>query len=57
MAPGWAVGVFIGVWLGLLTRMLLDPTQALVGGALPFLAAAFWLGGMNAGAAWLGWTA
>jgi len=24
---------------------------------LPFLAAAFWLGGMNAGSAWLGWTA
>jgi hypothetical protein len=24
---------------------------------LPFVAAAFWLGGMNAGAAWLGWTA
>ena len=23
---------------------------------LPFIAAAFWLGGMNAGAAWLGWT-
>ena len=24
---------------------------------LPLIAAAFWLGGMNAGAAWLGWTA
>jgi hypothetical protein len=23
---------------------------------LPFIAAAFWLGGMNAGGAWLGWT-
>jgi hypothetical protein len=23
---------------------------------LPFIAAAVWFGGMNAGAAWLGWT-
>jgi hypothetical protein len=58
MAPGWAVGVFIAVWLvlfGLACFWIRRKPLWVV--PLPFVAAAFWLGGMNAGAAWLGWTA
>jgi hypothetical protein len=58
MAPGWAVGIFITVWLVLFGLgcfwIRRKPLWVL---PLPFLAAAFWLGGMNAGATWLGWTA
>ena len=57
MAPGWAVGVFIAVWLvlfGLGCFWIRRKPLWVV--PLPFIAAAFWLGGMNAGAAWLGWT-
>ena len=57
MAPGWAVGVFIAVWLVLFGLgcfwIRRKPLWVVL---LPFIAAAFWLGGMNAGAAWLGWT-
>lgn len=58
MAPGWAVAVFIAVWLVLFGLACLwirrKPLWVI---PLPFVAAAFWFGGMNAGAAWLGWTA
>ena len=57
MAPGWAVGVFIGVWLllfGLGCVWIRRKPLWVV--PLPLIAAAFWFGGMNAGAAWLGWT-
>jgi hypothetical protein len=58
MAPGWAVGVFIAVWLALFALgcfwIRRKPLWVV---PLPLIAAAFWLGGMNAGAAWLGWTA
>ena len=57
MAPGWAVGVFIAVWLALFVLGCFwirgKPLWVV---PLPFIAAAFWLGGMNAGGAWLGWT-
>jgi hypothetical protein len=57
MAPGWAVGVFIGVWLVLFVLgCLWIRRKPLWVVPLPLIAAAFWLGGMNAGAAWLGWT-
>lgn len=57
MAPGWAVGVFIAVWLLLFgLGCFLIRRKPLWVVPLPFIAAAFWLGGMNAGAAWLGWT-
>jgi membrane-bound ClpP family serine protease len=58
MAPGWAVGVFIGAWLllfGLGCFWIRRKPLWVV--PLPFVAAAIWFGGMNAGAAWLGWTA
>jgi hypothetical protein len=58
MAPGWAVGVFIGVWLVLFgLGCLWIRRKPLWVVPLPLIAAAFWFGGMNAGAAWLGWTA
>ena len=57
MAPGWAVGVFIVVWLALFVLGCLwirrKPLRVI---PLPFAAAAIWLGGMSAGGAWLGWT-
>jgi G:T-mismatch repair DNA endonuclease (very short patch repair protein) len=57
MAPGWAVGVFIAVWLVLFgIGCFWIRRKPLWVVPLPFIAAAFWLGGMNAGAAWLGWT-
>jgi VIT1/CCC1 family predicted Fe2+/Mn2+ transporter len=58
MAPGWAVGVFIAAWLvlfGLGCFWIRRKPLRVV--ALPFIAAAIWLGGMSAGEAWLGWTA
>ena len=58
MAPRWAVGVFIAAWLvlfGLGCFWIRRKPLWVV--ALPFIAAAIWLGGMSAGEAWLGWTA
>ena len=58
MAPGWAVGIFIAVWLALFgLGCFWIRRKPLWVVPLPFIAAAFWLGGMNAGGAWLGWTA
>jgi hypothetical protein len=58
MAPGWAVGVLIVIWIALFVLGCLwirrKPLWVI---ALPFVAAAIWLGGMSAGGAWLGWTA
>ena len=58
MAPGWAVGVFIAIWIALFVLGCLwirrKPLRVI---PLPFVAAAIWLGGMSAGGAWLGWTA
>jgi hypothetical protein len=59
MAPGWAVGVFIGVWvvlfaLGVVWMIMRRPLRVL---PLPVLAAIVWFGGMSAGGALLGWTA
>jgi hypothetical protein len=58
MAPGWAVGIFIAIWLALFVLGCLwirrKPLWVI---PLPFVAAAIWLGGMSAGGAWLGWTA
>jgi hypothetical protein len=58
MAPGWAVAVFIAVWvvlfgLGCFFWIRRKPLWVV---PLPFIAAAFWLGGMYAGGALLGWT-
>jgi hypothetical protein len=57
MAPAWAVGFFIGLWLALFVLgcfwIRRKPLWVL---PLPFLAAGIWLGGMSAGGAWLGWT-
>jgi hypothetical protein len=58
MAPGWAVGIFVVVWLALFGLgcwwIRRKPLWVI---PLPFAAAAIWLGGMSAGGAWLGWTA
>ena len=57
MAPGWAVGIFIAVWLllfGLGCFWIRRKPLWVV--PLPLIAVVFWFGGMNAGAAWLGWT-
>jgi G:T-mismatch repair DNA endonuclease (very short patch repair protein) len=57
MAPGWAVVVFVAVWLALLVAGCVwvqrHPARVI---PLPVIAAAFWFGGMSAGEAWLGWT-
>jgi hypothetical protein len=57
MAPGWAVGIFIAVWLLLFGLgcfwIRRKPLRVI---PLPLIAIVFWYGGMNAGAAWLGWT-
>lgn len=57
MAPGWAVAVFVVIWLLLFVLGCLwvrrKPLRVI---PLPFLAAAVWFGGMSAGGAWLGWT-
>jgi hypothetical protein len=54
MAPGWAVAVWLTLF-GLGCFWIRRKPLWVV--PLPLIAAAFWLGGMNAGAAWLGWTA
>jgi hypothetical protein len=57
MAPGWAVATFISVWLvlfGLGCFWIRRKPLWVV--PIPFLAGAFWLAGMNAGGAWLGWS-
>jgi hypothetical protein len=58
MAPGWAVAVFIAIWLALFVLgcwwIRRKPLWVI---PLPFVAAGIWLGGMSAGGAWLGWTA
>jgi hypothetical protein len=57
MAPGWAVALFIAIWLALFALGCVwirrKPLRVV---PLPFLAAAVWFGGMSAGGAWLGWT-
>ena len=57
MAPGWAVTLFIVIWLALFVAGCLwirrNPLRVV---PLPFVAAAIWLSGMSAGEAWLGWT-
>lgn len=57
MAPGWAVALFIGIWLALFALGCVwikrSPMRVI---PLPFVAAAVWFGGMSAGGAWLGWT-
>ena len=57
MAPGWAVALFIVIWLALfVVGCLWIRRKPLWVIPLPFVAAAVWLGGMSAGGAWLGWT-
>jgi hypothetical protein len=57
MAPGWAVAVFIVIWLALfVVGCLWVRRKPLWVIPLPFVAAVIWLGGMSAGGAWLGWT-
>ena len=57
MAPGWAVAVFVTVWLALFVAGCLwvrrHPLRVL---PLPLVAAAVWFGGMTAGGELLGWT-
>ena len=57
MAPGWAVALFIAIWLVLFVVGCFwirhKPLWVI---PLPFFAAAIWLGGMSAGEASLGWT-
>jgi VIT1/CCC1 family predicted Fe2+/Mn2+ transporter len=57
MAPGWAVVLFIAVWLVLFVLGCLwirrRPLRVL---PLPLVAAAIWYGGMSAGGGLLGWT-
>ena len=57
MAPGWAVALFVAVWLGLFvvgcSWIRRRPWRVV---PLPFVAAAVWFGGMSAGGEWLGWT-
>jgi len=57
MAPGWAVGIFITVWLllfGLGCYWIRRKPLWVI--PLPLIAGMFWYGGMTAGEAWLGWT-
>jgi RsiW-degrading membrane proteinase PrsW (M82 family) len=58
MAPGWAVAVFIAIWVVLFglgcVWIRRRPLWVI---PLPFVAAAILLGGMSAGGEWLGWTA
>jgi hypothetical protein len=57
MAPGWAVALFVAVWLTLVVLgVLWIRRKPLWVVPIPFAAAAIWLGGMSAGGAWLGWT-
>jgi hypothetical protein len=58
MAPGWAVGVLITIWLllfGLGCWWFRRRPLWVVG--IPLVAAAIWFGAMSAGDAFLGWTA
>ena len=58
MAPGWAVAVFIVMWLALsVVGCLWIRRKPLWVIPLPFVGAAVWFGGMSAGGAWLGWIA
>ena len=58
IAPGWAVTLFILIWVALFVLGCLwirrKPLWVI---PLPFVAAAVWFGGISAGDAWLGWTA
>ena len=58
MAPGWAVVVFVVIWLVLFVLGCVwirrKPLWVI---PLPFAAAAIWLAGMSAGGTGLGWTA
>lgn len=57
MAPGWAVALFIAVWVALVVLgALWIRRRPLWVVPIPFAALAIWLGGMSAGGAWLGWT-
>jgi hypothetical protein len=57
MAPGWAVVVFIAIWLALfVVGCFWIRRRPLWVIPLPFVAAAIWWGGMSAGDVWLGWT-
>ena len=57
MAPGWAVVVFVVIWLVLFVLGCVwirrKPLWVI---PLPFVAAAIWLGGMTVGGEFLGWT-
>ena len=58
MAPGWAVVLLVGLWLGLLVLGLVwfrgRPWWVV---PLPVVALAIWFGALSAGEAFLGWTA
>ena len=58
MAPGWAVVLLVGVWVGFVVvaalRFRRRPWWLVL---LPVGAALVWFGAMSAGEAWLGWTA
>lgn len=58
LAPWWAVVVLLVIWALLLLVAIVwwsvHPTWV---PWLPVGAALFWFGAMNAGGAWLGWTA
>ena len=58
MAPGWAVVIFVVIWVALFVLGCLwwrrRPLWTLV---LPVLALLVWWGGITAGETWLGWTA
>jgi hypothetical protein len=57
MAPGWAVALFIVIWLALfVVGCVWVRRKPLWVVPLPFVAAVIWLGGMSAGEALLGWT-
>ena len=57
MAPGWAVAVFLAVWLALFVVgcfwIRRRPLRVI---PLVFVAAAVWFGGTTAGGELLGWT-
>ncbi len=57
MAPGWAVALFIAIWLALfILGCVWIRQRPLWVVPVPFVAAAVWFGGMSAGGEWLGWT-
>lgn len=57
MAPGWAVALFIAIWLALfILGCVWIRRKPLWVVPVPFVAAAVWFGGMTAGGEWLGWT-